>query len=494
MKENRKSKIIRDCKWFGGSLYFAKLVHLPCSVITARLLGPTLYGTWSALNLILSYSSFLQLGVFDGLSREIPYLKGKGDDCQLRAIKESSFSYVIFVALGGMILLLGSSWFLEDRYSPIIINSVRIFAIIAFFYLIYGFYQYFLRGEGNFSLLGRTKAIYAGGASILQIIGVVLLGFYGLVLATLAMYIGIVFMLIRNSPISFKAPRVVLVRRLMKMGFPMLLTGMLDVFLYTTDRLIILNFLGRKELGYYAVALLAATFVDFIPTTIQAVLLPRIMRETGSSGTSENLDSYWLKPLYILSYALPIIVGGASILAPLIVLLILPQYLPGLLALKILIFGMCFSLVPSITRNFFVAVNKQLRVLWAFIAALAFNVVLNVVLVKLGWGIAGVAAAMSFTFWLVGILLICMALFLQRRSHDTWRVLVRVYSPVLCVASIVATLDMFFPSSTILRMEFVNILIRSLLYTISVAGLIYVTKGQAGLLMGLLRKKESFPL
>ena len=46
------------------------------ALIAARKLGPATWGTWQLLYLILAYSSFIHLGVINGMNREIPVLNG----------------------------------------------------------------------------------------------------------------------------------------------------------------------------------------------------------------------------------------------------------------------------------------------------------------------------------------------------------------------------------------------------------------------------------
>ena len=46
------------------------------ALIAARKLGPATWGTWQLLYLILAYSSFIPLGVINGMNREIPVLNG----------------------------------------------------------------------------------------------------------------------------------------------------------------------------------------------------------------------------------------------------------------------------------------------------------------------------------------------------------------------------------------------------------------------------------
>jgi O-antigen/teichoic acid export membrane protein len=473
LEENRQSSIIRDAKWVGGSLYLAKLLGLPCSILTANLLGPFLFGTWRALGLIQTYAPFLQLGIFSGLLREVPFSRGKGETNKVLAYQETGFTVSLLAAGAGTMVLFVASWVLQGHYSPLVLNGIRVMAVVVFFQHLYAFYDYLLRAEQDFLLASRAKIFYSAGGSILQVIGVLLYGINGLFLSVILINIGIALYLCRKVPIRLRVPRFGIIVGLMRSGIPMLLNGMADTLFYTVDRVIILAFLGREELGYYAIALLAASFVEFVPATFQLVLLPRITRQAGNSGSPGELSEFWLEPLYILAYVLPVMIGLGWLLAPIALVLLLPQYLPGLFAMKILMIGMCFAAIPTLTRNVFIAANKQFRVLGVFLIMGALALGLNYIFVKLGWGITGIALATSLSFLFFGILLISMALSLQGQIRELLNVMVRLYSPALAIAAILAALDFFIPWSTNIRDEIINTAIKLGTYTVLILPLMY---------------------
>ncbi len=221
----------------------------------------------------------------------------------------------------------------------------------------------------------------------------------------------------------------------------MLVNGFATSLHDTIDRLMILAFLGRKELGYYAVAILAANIIDFIPTAVHNIYLPRIMKHAGEHLSHEHMGMFWLKPLYAVSFILPIIVGLGWLLSPVVIQILLPKYLPGVFALKILIFGMCFASIPLLTRNLFIALNKQFRVLGAYLVSGLLCLGLNYVFLSYGLGITGVALSTTLTFLFLGIMFIYMALSLLGRKTELFKVVATVYSPSLIIALLLLLLE-----------------------------------------------------
>ncbi|MHA2231120.1 MAG: oligosaccharide flippase family protein, partial [Candidatus Hodarchaeales archaeon] len=321
--------ILTDTKWVLSSLFLARFLSLAGSVVIARLLGPFLYGTWRALRLILFYSPFLQLGLFDGVSREIPFCKGRDEFQKITEYKSMGMTTSLLVGSFAMMCLLAAPWVFEDRLSSFMSHGLQLMAIVIFFNHIYGFYRYYLVGEGDFALISRMRIMYAAGAAILHVIGVLLFGITGLLYSLILINFLVVFYLVRNKPIPLRVPKWQVVVRLVRTGIPMLLNGMSDVFFYTVDRLMILAFLGKEQLGLYSVALLAGGLLDHVPAALQTVLLPRIAIQAGAKGTHEDLRKFWLEPLFILAYVMPLIGGLIWIVAPTAIKLILPKYTEG---------------------------------------------------------------------------------------------------------------------------------------------------------------------
>ena len=62
----------------GGNLA-GKLLRMAGGVLQARYAAPQVLGLFNGIGLVLGYAPFLQLGILNGLNRELPYYVGKGD-------------------------------------------------------------------------------------------------------------------------------------------------------------------------------------------------------------------------------------------------------------------------------------------------------------------------------------------------------------------------------------------------------------------------------
>lgn len=408
IKQSKKSKLISDTKKYAFSLYVTKFVSLPCGIITAKLLGPFLYGTWSAVKIVLSYTPSLQLGISSGIRREVPILKGQGKFDEITSIKESATNFIYLISLFLLICLFTSTFFLKNTFSPLIIVGLRVVAFIASFNLSTGLYINLLEAEGNFTIPIRIRIFRQIFTSIVQVALVLMFGLYGLYAAT---FLGamLVFLYMRSTTDAKIKPlciKLKVIKDLMKPGIPMLLNGMAHTLFYTTDRLLIVAMLGKKALGIYAIALLAGTFLEFIPRALFQVLLPNVMERVGEDKRVLEANKVWFDPAFILSNSMPILIGIVWIIAPMFVYYILPKYLAGIGALKALSVSVHFLALVGVYRIFFIGLNKHHIILFIYLALIAVNLGLNFFFIKQGMGILGVAiATVSSCFLLSNALL-----------------------------------------------------------------------------------------
>ena len=145
----------------------------------------------------------------------------------------------------------------------------------------------------------------------------------------------------------------------MRVGLPILISGFVLSLLATVDRLMVITFLGEKQLGYFGLALLLTSIISLVPSMASQVLYPRITYEFGNSGKSiEALRSFVLIPPIIISTLLPIIIGSLYLSLPLVISVFLPAYTPGISAARIVIVGIFFFGIMGLTDYFLVTIGK----------------------------------------------------------------------------------------------------------------------------------------
>ncbi|MDZ7846855.1 MAG: hypothetical protein U5L96_08825 [Owenweeksia sp.] len=94
---------------FGSAQVLSNSLRMLAGFLVVRLIDPELYGKFSGVGVYMGYILFGHGGIINGLSRELPYALGKGDDEEARQMASSVY------ALSGLISILAAtiSWFLE---------------------------------------------------------------------------------------------------------------------------------------------------------------------------------------------------------------------------------------------------------------------------------------------------------------------------------------------------------------------------------------------
>jgi O-antigen/teichoic acid export membrane protein len=258
------------------------------------------------------------------------------------------------------------------------------------------------------------------------------------------------------------------------------MSGLVLSFLATIDRLMVITFLGEKQLGYFGLALLLTSVVSLIPAMASQVLYPRITHQFGSSGNNvEALQAFVLTPPVILSALLPVLIGSLYLSLPLIISVLLPAYIPGIAAARIVIVGIFFFGILGLTDYFLVTIGKLKQYALFGGVALLLNIVLDYLLLQLGYGIEGIALGGTLiTYLFYSSLVIGYALsHYTKRCGDWVRYFARLWLPFIFMIALLWFVEMavnhMLPSSSNIELLFSTIA-KLIFYILCCLPLIYL--------------------
>src|SRR5687768_6675135 len=89
-----------------GTFQAARLL---VNLVAAGVLGPSGFGAWVALTLLLQYASFVTLGIPNGAGREIPVRLGAGRTGSAAFVEDVSLGSTLLAALVGAVLATGAT-------------------------------------------------------------------------------------------------------------------------------------------------------------------------------------------------------------------------------------------------------------------------------------------------------------------------------------------------------------------------------------------------
>jgi len=445
-------------------------------------------GIWSLLKIVLGYMAYLFLGVDQGVINKLPFYAGEGNKQAGEEVKNAAFSFMMIVSFLTSIVLLVTAVILRHRYQPEVIVGLCVLSVYVVVINPCVFYQMLLRAKHNFSVLSKSIIFEAVINLILILLLVSKFKIYGLyIVLILVALLNMVFMhLLARYKFSFNL-NLKRIAELIKVGFPITVVGFLEWGLTSLDRIMIAKMMGLTYVGYYSIPIMARAYVEQL-SGFGTILYPRILEAYGKEQKIEDIKKYVIVPPMVNAYVLPLILGLIFLMVPLLVKKILPQFIPGILAMQILLLDMFFRSCCVQASHFLYTLEKQARLVPLVAASIVMNGIGNYVFIKMGYGIYGVAAATSIVTFVYFIVNQSYAMRHFARKHEIFLFLVKMIVPVAYVTAVVIIMGRFL----VIDNDYLEFIVRScLLMVFSLPLLFYInrTTGVISLVMGMLRRK-----
>lgn len=322
-----------EAKYIFSSI-IAPVVSMIGSVVASMFIDPTDMGIITNTVLIATYVNFLQLGVFNGLNRNIAYYKAKRN---FVIVQESvNTSHFIALLVSGVGLIIGVCYGLHIKdHGLIYLLSVVLLVSNLIFSPLTTHYETTYRSGQEFERLANIKFKESLLYSIVIFLPA-LLGAIGKIISDSIKSIFGYFLRKNDAPIKATGTgSMACYKNLVYTGFPMLIGGYLwSVFQVADQTCISLRF-GVEELGMYTLSRYCIIAFMMIPSAINSVLYPKASTTFGQTGDVNSLLTFWKKS--ILMYLVVIIptVILLYFIAPLLVPIFLPKYVDGIECMKI---------------------------------------------------------------------------------------------------------------------------------------------------------------
>ena len=403
---SKKREIIKQAGIYSGSTQIAQIITLITAILFRRFLGPMQTGIWTTLQILVDYSKYATFGVMDAVNREIPYQVGKKDENRATEIKNLAFSFVISSSIlvsGGIALF---ALLMRNHFSQEVFAGLLMVSGVIVLQRINNLMVSVLRCYKKFDVEASLTIVSA----IVNGVFVASLSYffkiYGFIWAMiLSLAFNIVFLRLRhNYQFQWNLSWAKL-KPLVAFGAPLMALGLLTTFLRSFDKIVIAKFLGFEAMGHYSIAQMACSYVSNFAISVAIVLLPHFQEKFGEKDDPKALGYYLFKSSLAYALTVPAFLGAAWIFGPYAIHLLLPKFIPGIPAMKILILSMFFIALFQPYYDFLITIKKHLILFPALglIASIAVGIQLFVV--KAGYGIEGVAGGVIVTYFLAFTLL-----------------------------------------------------------------------------------------
>ena len=315
-------------------------------VILGRLVEPSTLGLFNGIGLVVTYASFLGLGVVTGLARELPLSVGKGDRSRAEEFASAAQAWslvvggLVFVALVGVAgwqLAQGELWEAAGWFAN---------AIMA---LLWFYNDYLARTYRTAHDFGRLalRSVVVQAALLLLLVLVVPLDFYGLCIRmVLGGALGVA-LLFHGRPVKV-GPRwnTSNLKHLLRIGLPIFVVGTMFTYWLVIDRTLVLKLGGTRMMGLYSIVIMSTGALSTIPGAVNQVLYPRMTQRFGGGQNLHELARGYAKPIAASAAAMvPVVLIGWWVVGP-VTRLLIPQYADAVPAMQWALpicFVMCFE-------------------------------------------------------------------------------------------------------------------------------------------------------
>ena len=430
-------KSLADYLSLVGSRYIGMLVGAVRALIIPGLLDPAGYGIYKTLLLIPVFVKGGHLGAVSGLSRQIPFYRGKRDTARLDLSVRVAYSFSIGSALIASLLVGAYAIFVA-------VPPMRYLLLIFLVFIVAeqqsAFRETYLLGFERFQLAARLRLAQNLLTATLAIIGTWLFGLTGLVVSISISSALCLVMFRIASGVGF--PGLSFDRstswELLSVGAPLLVTGLLYNLFFTMDRLIIVNMLGAVAMGQYALAVTMVGYINDLTTLFSRIIFPKMVARIGSGESATQVARYVHLPMTGASYVFPIGMIAVHYAAVWGFRWVFPKYEPGAGALEILAFGTLMYTHYLVYMNLVVAMKRQTAVMWIFPMAAAVAGVFAVAAVRLDYGIEGVAMGTAVGFLALSVSLCAWCETKMLESRGALPRIFKSYGPAIYLAALVA--------------------------------------------------------
>lgn len=400
-----QNKIVKNAGWIIACKIAQSVIALVIGMITARYLGPSNFGVVNyAASLVAFLTPIMQLGLNNILVQEII-----ANPRQEGLVLGSSLVLSFFSAIACMFGLFITVSFLHMGETETICVCCLYSTILLFQSA--ELIQYWFQA--------KYMSKYTSIATFVAYIGVVFYKIY-IIVSGKSVYwfaisnsfdyviIAILYLLLYirkgGGRLSFSLN---MSKKMISQSHYYIVSSLMVVAFIQTDKLMIKNFLGNAEIGFYSAALVCATMTSFVFNAIIDSFRPLILEKKMKKDPSyeKNLSALYGFVFY-LAVAQAIFV---TVFASWIVKILYGNlYEVSTAVLQIAIWFTVFSYMGGV-RTIWILAEKKQKYLWILnLSGFLINVLLNLFFIPV-WGICGAAVASCitqfFTNFLIGYFL-----------------------------------------------------------------------------------------
>jgi O-antigen/teichoic acid export membrane protein len=306
---------------FTISSIFKTISGMAISLIAIKIIGPEKLGLWQAALIVKPYIGFTQLGVTEGLGRQLPFYMGKNKANRVKKyVANAQFVTSIYTILFFLIAILLALFRAKNLEGQLIYLTAGVFISTMF---VDNFLSSTYRSSKSFKDLSKVY-IASSIIALLLIPLIIYYGFSGYLILLFIHSLLSTILLIIYRPFKVKSK---FLKRIyfdnVKIGFPILSLNYIRNLPDTYPKIFIVFFISTTALGLTAPANAVLTAFSVLPAALAKYLIPTMTFDYAKSNDKTLIWNRIKKISFYLS-----LFGMSGLLSLFIIPDIIENYFP----------------------------------------------------------------------------------------------------------------------------------------------------------------------
>lgn len=344
---SRAGRILRDSMAVGLRQVLVLGLTIGQNLYAAKFLGPQGFGTYALVTVLTLAAAVVTPGFLSAAARELPHYRSLGEKDREQAVLRHTLLGEMGVALLWTLAILSFALFQTDTTLQTLLLIAAASVIPA---KLASFYQMLAICDKAFTFQARVEVLRTSLGALLIIGGVAHWGLPLLLAAPIVASVLAVLLYGRRYVLSWRwrEARMEEFLRLGRIGLPMaglnVVSGNAGAQRWI-ERLLIQQRLGTESVGLYSfaawVAMQLLTLLGSVAQAIQPYLYDIMAKNLSDQQARQSLA----RPVWLMILVSALFMGAANCALPAFLAALLPDYLPALPALQVLLLGSFLSAV-----------------------------------------------------------------------------------------------------------------------------------------------------
>lgn len=389
--------------------YLTEALFVLRGLVAAHLLGPSAFGVWSTIRLVLMFSAYTDAGSNAAMVQSSPQAEGAGSCKRADAHRRVASAVTLTGAClaGGAVALLFGGWLPGEGAR----HWWWLVAVLVVAQQVVRFYTDALISQRRFGWV----AVVGSGSAMLSTLGCIVgawtLGLDGFLLGMIMAYLLTILVFLLVGP-GFPLPawRFRHAQRLIRIGWPIVLTQALLILLWNVDKLMLWMLSSSEQLGIYAIQSYLAVMVMLLPAAVAGVSLPHLRLRLGQARDASAARPYLFEGTQMLAYLSLPVIGLGFLLLHLPIRWLLADYAEAIAPGRVMILASFPSTVAALSGMVLIALSHHGRLAVIRMVSVGVSAGGAAGVLLAGGGLVGLAFAVSAGFVVHAVLAIGLAL------------------------------------------------------------------------------------